>query len=297
MTKDSYLRRLGAGARKLLGAVGYELVRRHYYSPIPDLDRLPPDVWSRQSTLAGVQFDTRAGLAFVRENLTPYLAEYDPPLGPTSDAHRFYLSNGFYEGLDAETLYAMVRHLQPKRIVELGSGFSTLVIADARARNDAHDVSCHHVYDPYPQRRLEPAIRHLAELHQIPAAEVPTEAFTRLQAGDLLFVDTTHTVKIASDVNRIILEVLPTLSPGVYVHFHDIYLPWEYPREFLVERRFFWAEQYLLQAFLSFNRAFEPLFGTHALKRAFPDAIVALVPSAADAPRPSAFWLKRVDDE
>jgi hypothetical protein len=110
-----------------------------------------------------------------------------------------------------------------------------------------------------------------------------------------LFVDTTHTVKIAGDVNRIVLDVLPILAPGVMVHFHDIYLPWEYPREFIVERRFFWAEQDLLQAFLAFNQQFEVLFATHALHRRQAKAVAELVPETVGA-TPGALWLRRVDD-
>src|SRR5206468_1730052 len=115
-----------------------------------------------------------------------------------------------------------------------------------------------------------------------------------LGPDDVLFVDTTHTVKVGGDVNRVILDVLPTLAPGVHVHIHDIYLPWEYPREFLAERSFYWAEQFLLQAFLAFNDRFEILFGTHALVRRYPDRIRTLIPGTGRGVSPSAFWFRRV---
>jgi hypothetical protein len=275
---------------------GYDLVRRHYYSPVPDLERLAHEVWSVRSDLRGVKFEIAAGLRFLREELAPFIAEYHPPLTSGSDPREFYLENGFYEGLDAETLFGMVRHVRPNKVIELGSGFSSLVIADARARNGAsNDPVGHEVYDPHPPTHLLPVLQEVTAFRPLEATKIPFDAFAALKAGDMLFVDTTHTVKIGGDVNRVVLDVLPLLKPGVYVHFHDIFLPWEYPKAFVLERRFYWAEQYLLQAFLAFNGEYEVLFGTHALKRVYPEAVEELVPSAARSRWPSAFWLRRVD--
>jgi hypothetical protein len=128
------------------------------------------------------------------------------------------------------------------------------------------------------------------------AADVPDEQFFELTAGDLLFIDTTHTVKIGGEVNRLILEVLPRIAPGVLIHIHDIYLPWEYPRSFLFEQRFFWAEQYLLQAFLAFNREFEVMIGAHAVARDYPDELSRLVPAGRTDTPPSAFWIRRISE-
>jgi hypothetical protein len=281
-------RAVKGGARKL----GFDVVGKHYYSPIPDLSGLPHHLWEDESELLGVRFDSDAGLEFARRDLAPFLAEYDPPRQPTGYPRDFYLENGFYGSVDAELLYAVVRHVAPRRVVELGSGASTLVIADARARNQRAD-SDHRVFDPFPRPELVDVLSGVAELHRVPATEIALDEFLRLEAGDVLFVDTTHTVKIGSEVNRIILEILPVLSPGVFVHFHDIFLPWEYPRE-LLDLGFFWAEQYLLQAFLSFNDSFEILLSAHALHRRYPDEVNSLVRSAPANVDPSSFWLRRV---
>jgi hypothetical protein len=291
-----FARRTGA-SKRLKSAVrrlGFDLVRRHYYSPIPDVAELPSDIWSRESDIRGVDFDIAKGLEFVQRELSPFLAEYSPPAEPTGDPRQFYLENRFYESVDAETLYAMIRRLAPGRIVELGSGMSTLVMADARARAALED-SEYVVYDPYPAPELTDTLAEVARLAPVSVTDIPLADFRSLRSGDVLFVDTTHTVKVGGDVNRIVLDVLPILAPGVYVHFHDIYLPWEYPREFLAERSFFWAEQYLVQAFLAFNRHFEVLFGTHGLQRLFPEELARLVPSARPGILPSAFWLRRVE--
>lgn len=280
---------LKSGVRRL----GYDLVQRHYYSPIPDLESLSAEVWSRESELAGLRFDPSAGLTFLETELRGHLAEYTPPRSPSNNPREFYLNNGFYESVDAELLYAMVRRFEPERIVELGSGMSTLVIADARSAESGSGQGHHVVYDPYPRGDLAREITQVAELRPASATDVPAAVFDDLRSGDLLFVDTTHTVKVGSDVNRIILDVLPKLNAGVIVHFHDIFLPWEYPRDLLAERSFFWAEQYLLQAFLSFNREFEILVSAHSLQRMFPDALSQLIPSATPEARPSAFWIRR----
>ena len=280
---------LHRGAR----ALGYDLVKRHYYSEVPDLAALDPGIWTRRSALAGVDFPPDEGLSFVRDQLAEAIAEFDAPLQATADPGQFHFRNTFYEGLDAETLYAMVRRFAPRRVVELGSGLSTLVIARARERNGAAGSAGHDVYDPFSRPELRDALDAVCRLHPVSATDVPLAEFASLQAGDLLFVDTTHTVKIGSDVNRVVLDVLPVLAPGVIVHVHDIYLPYEYPIHFFTELGFSWAEQYLLQAFLCLNDDFEILFGNAVLARERREEIRALVPSVAGSARPSAFWLRR----
>lgn len=275
-------------------ALGFDLLRRHYYSPVPNLAELPANTWTRKSPLRGLQFDVPAGLAFVESQLAAHISEYAPPLAPTGEPRDFYMDNSLYGSVDAATLYAMVRRFSPRRILELGSGLSSLVIADARSRNGRHTGGSHVVYDPYPRPDLAAVLKRVSALRAVSATEVPFSEFEALRSGDMLFVDTTHTVKIGGEVNRVILDVLPILAPGVLVHFHDVYLPWEYPREFLTERSFFWTEQYLLQAFLAFNREFEVLFSAHALQRDFPEALAKLVSSARLGTPPSALWLRRV---
>jgi predicted O-methyltransferase YrrM len=290
-------RNLGASKalRSAFGRAGFDLIRRHYYSPIPDLASLSPEVWKRESELPGVRFNHEAGLEFVERELADMVREYAPPREPTGNPRDFYLDNGLYESGDAELLYAMIRRFAPARVIELGSGMSTLVIGDALAQREDNDQAHHIVCDPYPRDELRSAFESVAELRAVSATEVPLSEFAALGAGDVLFVDTTHTVKIGGEVNRIILEVLPILAPGVIVHVHDIYLPWEYPREFMEERNFFWNEQYLLQAFLAFNDRFEILFGSHALARRFPGQLRNFLPTGAVGSHPSAFWMRRSD--
>lgn len=281
---------LKTGARRL----GFDVLPQHYYSPIPDLDSLPETLWTEPSELRGIDFDLPRQLAFVQEALAGYIQEFDAPRERGEDPAAFFLENRMYGSVDAELLYGVVRHFKPRRVLELGSGYSSLLIGQALERNREDGVEAtHRLYDPYARAELAPRLREIADVVDAGVTDVPLEDFRGLGDGDVLFVDTTHTVKVGGDVNRVVLDVLPLLAPGVVVHFHDIFLPWEYPRDWIVRRGRFWAEQYLLQAFLVHNEAWRVLAGAHALIRAFPDEIGRLVPSYRPGVEGGALWLRR----
>jgi hypothetical protein len=274
---------------------GFDIVRRDYYSPIPDLSRLPEDVWTRRSALGGVDLATDSAMEFVQRRLGPAIAELDIPFEDPGVAGKFFLANTGFGTVDAELLYAMVRSMRPRRVVELGSGYTTLLINMACRRNAAEGVdTAHDIFDPYPRPHiLGDALAPPSRLTATSATDVSPVLFSVLERDDILFVDTTHTVKLASDVNFIVLEVLPVLQPGVIVHFHDIFLPWEYPRRWLSEMQWYWAEQYLLQAFLAYNQSFEVLVPAHALARDHPERLAAVIPSFAPPAAPGSMWLRR----
>lgn len=273
----------------------YDLVPHNYYSPVPDLTLLPDDIWERRNRLGGVELNVDTAIALIEDELAEYVAEFDFPVDGPRPPGEFFLDNTNYGAVDAELLYAMVRSRKPLRVVELGSGMTTLLIGAAARRNAADGVATEHLaYDPYPRAQI------LGEQPPPPtrfepkgATEVPLEDFGRLEDGDFLFVDTTHTVKLGSDVNYVVLDVLPTLAPGVIVHFHDIFLPWEYPREWFESMDYFWAEQYLIQAFLAFNDDFEVLIPVNAVAVEHPDRLTKAIPSFIPGRRPGALWLRR----
>lgn len=273
--------------RRVLARLGFQLVVNNYDSPIPDLNELDPEVFGQAAPMRGVEFELDRQFELLERELADYCKEFDPPL-TVRDAgpQRFYLRNGTYESVDAELLYAIVRRFAPARIIELGSGFSTLIITEALQRNDADGVL--ETYDPYRSDLLAPGMI----VTPLRAQEIADDAFQQLQSGDLLFVDTSHTVKLGGDVNRIVLEVLPILAPGVIVHFHDIFLPYPYSRAHL-EDAHFWTEQYLLQAFLTENRSWEVLLAAHGLARAAPERLAASIPSFGPGVNPGAFWIRR----
>jgi hypothetical protein len=283
-------------ARRTLEPVGYQLTRRHFYSPIPIVEELPASLWQSPSELIGVDLRVTEALALLNGPLLPHLSELRPPLNPTEPG-RFWLHNNSYESVDAETLYAILRHLKPARVHELGSGASSHLIHLAGAANAAEGSPLEHtVFDPFPYQASPMGPVRSATTHPIRTEDIDPARFAELSAGDVLFVDTTHTVRTGGDVTHIFLEILPRLRPGVTIHVHDIFLPYEYPREWVVDQRRAWAEQYLLQAFLAFNRDFEVLMPNYALARAEPDALRRAIPSFdPQTVHPGAFWIRRTD--
>jgi hypothetical protein len=276
-------------ARRAAERAGLQLVLKTFYSPIPDLASLPESVWVQADPLRGIELDLDGQAARLQSELAPYIAEFDAAV---DRGLGYEASNPSYPLPDARMLYGVVRDARPRSIVELGSGQTSRVIAAACAANAAAGTEVDYVaYDPYPIADVE-SLAGLSALHRVPAQEVPEDVFERLGSGDILFVDTTHTVKIGSDVNHIVLRVLPLLAPGVLVHFHDICLPYEYPRYLLEDYALYWAEQYLLQAFLSMNPSYEVRYATDALCRDR-RARVEAAGLAAGGESGSSFWIRR----
>jgi hypothetical protein len=282
-------------ARALANRCGFEIMLKTYYSPLPDLRHLPAETWSDAHPMPGVEFDLDAQAAFLEMNLGEALTEFrpDPSVAPQ---YRYDEQNPSYPLPDARLLFAMIRRLRPRLIVELGSGQTSRVIAQACRRNaaDGHETS-YTAFDPYPTA-IDQGLPGLTDLMNVAAQAVPEQVFGALRSGDVLFVDTTHTVKLGSEVNRIVLDVLPLLAPGVFVHFHDISLPYEYPRYLIEDYALYWAEQYLLHAFLCMNPGFETLCAVHALCRARPE-IARSIGLAAAGETGGAFWIRRKQPE
>jgi hypothetical protein len=268
---------------------GYHVVPRHFYSPLPDLDELPDDVYDRVFSMGGVAFGEAAQLELLEGELRDYVAEF-PEHGPPG----YDFENGGYESIESELLYAIIRRFKPRRVLEVGTGFSTLITSAAGKVNAAEGSPLHFIsVDPDPTGNTSKVLDPSVEMEQRPVRiqDVPPEDFEALESGDIFFIDGTHQVRLDSDVNFVVLEVLPRLKPGVIVHAHDIYLPYEYPRYFV--ERFYWTEQYLLHAFLACNPSFEVMLASHFLTRAHPGRVASIFPSFDRHRLPSAFWLRR----
>lgn len=290
--KKLYPQPVRAIARKL----GYDVVRSDFYSPIPDLTAISDRRWRQPAPVPGIDLRIEASLSFLREELAPYVTEYSPPDHPPPTRHGYIRINGMYPMVDGEILYAMVRHLRPPRIVEIGAGFSTAVISDALARSASEGQApvSREVFDPFPSESTGMAA---VPIQPLRAQEIPVETLMGLRSGDFLIIDTTHTVVPFGDVTRLLLEIVPALAPGVVVHIHDFFRPYEYPRRFIAEDGVYWQEQYLVQALLACNDDFEVLIANYALVRAHPRSVADVIPGADclpdDAPG-SALWIRRV---
>ncbi len=183
----------------------------------------------------------------------------------------------------------MVRHFRPRLVIEVGSGFSSLVLRDAAAKNNSSPLIC---IEPFPRDFLREGFPGLRSLIEKKVQDIDLEFFFQLESGDILFIDSSHTVKIGGDVNYLFLEVLPRLKPGVIVHVHDIFLPFDYRRDWVLDELRFWTEQYLLQAFLSFNSEFEVLMANSYLNHCHKEDLKATFPSLSSWGGGS-FWMRR----
>lgn len=289
------VRRLATAAvKRLAPRLGLDVVAHTVYSPIPGRPPAGSGIWTERFPTPDIELDSVAHIEHLETRLARFLTEFRPPLESHGDGSDFHLRNGYYGPVDAEVLYAMIRYHRPRRVLELGSGYSTLVSARACAANarEGRSVDLTAV-DPAPRLPLDPAPAGLTQLEQRSVAEIPRERFLALESGDILFIDTSHTVKLGSEVNLLILQILPLLCQGVLVHFHDIFLPYEYPREWF-ERGTYPNEQYLLQAFLSGNSAWRVIFAAYAASREHPQRLARVIPTLREVDHaPSAFWLRR----
>lgn len=238
-------------------------------------------------------------LALLSRFSSEFKKEYEAiPRQRTSDPHQFYLLNVSFVSVDAEILYCMIRYYKPRRIIEIGSGMSTLLMAQAVMQNKAEHPSyaCDFLaIDPYPKEFLRNSLPGLSRLVRTKVQEVALSEFTKLGVNDVLFIDSSHVLTIGSDVQFEFLEILPRLERGVIVHVHDIFLPVEYPMDWIQERHWFFNEQYLLQVFLAFNDSFETLWAASWMHLRHADRLAAAFRSyVKDEVQPGSFWLRRI---
>lgn len=293
---------------------GINVTPCHFYWPIPRLKELALSAWPR------VQHESRLDyrVAEQKEMLRSLAADYAPEMGFAENAScpgwEYHRNNGLFETVDADIAYALMRRRKPRRIVEVGSGFSTRLLASAVRRNTAEGAPCELVsIDPFPDAVLCGGIDGLSNVLRMPVQQAPETVFDALEAGDVLFIDSSHVVGVGSDVVRLVLDVLPRLHRGVLVHLHDIFLPENYPPEMVFDSLCFWSEQYLLEAFLLFNREFRIVWSASLMQSAAVREIEAAIPQwrhswsrlspqnrqfipTADRQHvwPSSFWMERV---
>ena len=235
---------------------GFHVTPVHFYQPIPDTQTLPQTLWNQPSKLVGVDMNDSMQLDLLRNEFPKFRDEYEQfPTKPTANPAQFYLNNGPFDRMDALVAYCMVRHFRPRLIIEVGGGFSSLLLGQALQKNgNVSNLVC---IEPYPPKFLKRGFPGLHSLIEKKVQDVDLGFFSELRRDDMLFIDSSHTVKIGGDVNYLFLEVLPRLNPGVIVHIHDIFFPFDYPRDWVINKLRFWTEQYLLQTFLTFNSEFE----------------------------------------
>jgi predicted O-methyltransferase YrrM len=277
---------------------GWHLTPNHFYSVIPDTQVLPDSLWTTESELPGIDMRGEAQLAFLAEAVDKFGDELNSMPLEREDAGpgHYYVNNAAFESVDVHALHSMVRMYKPSRIVEIGSGWSTLVSLAALDLNKAEGSAGRlTAIEPYPHGFVKDAVNAHpdAELVDEQVQGVPLETFLSLGENDILFIDSSHVLKIGSDVQYEFLEVL---RPGVLVHVHDIFLPGEYPKDWVYgEEHRFWNEQYLLQAFLTDNARVEVAWASNWMHRRHPDELEKALDSYDRTTRfPGSFWFRRV---
>lgn len=232
----------------------------HFYSPIPNLEEIKEseDQIFNYNTkeIKGVDLNVDTQLNYLNK-----IIEFYPDL-PFEDEQkeglRYKFENGSYSYSDAIFLYGMIRNLKPSKIIEVGCGFSSCVILDTNELFFDNSINTTFI-EPYPDL-LYSLIKStdLDRIMVIPKKlqTVDLNIFKTLNEGDILFIDSTHVSRAGSDVNYLFFEMLPSLNKGVHVHFHDVFYPFEYPKEWIYSGRA-WNEDYLLRAFLQYNNTFE----------------------------------------
>ncbi len=291
------LRRLAFDPRyfDLWQAQGFHVSPVHYYQPIPDTREIDPSVWKRHSRIRGLDIRAEQQKELLNIFTARFKNEYDRfPRGHESRDFRFYLGNTAFEAVDAEILFCMIRYFKPKTICEIGSGWSTLLAADALSGN-RRDGSPGKLIaiEPYPPEFLSASIPEEVELLRRPVQKVALTQFEALRENDILFIDSSHVCTIGSDVQYEVLEILPQLNPGVLIHIHDIFLPTEYPKEWVLDRHHFWNEQYIVQAFLCFNDTFEILWAGQWMHLTHPELLVEAFTSYQSGVSPASLWFRR----
>ncbi|MDQ1713254.1 MAG: hypothetical protein QOE45_2704 [Frankiaceae bacterium] len=245
----------------------------HFYSPIPsraDLETYADLIWRERTELPGIDLRAAEQLA-----LLPRLADAAATVFRSGEG-RYNPVNDQFSWKDGVTLAGMLALHRPPRVVEVGSGWSSALTLDVRDRLPDWDPELTFV-EPYPARLeslLRPGDEHGVTIHTKPVQDVDPNVITRLEAGDLLFIDSTHVSRAGSDVNVLLLDLVPRLRPGVLVQVHDVFWPFEYPRDWLDEGRF-WNEDYVLRALLVGNPSLRIVWFNAWLDATHHDAVSA----------------------
>jgi predicted O-methyltransferase YrrM len=289
---------------KVLGLAGLNIVRRgDYYSTLPRLDELArnKDRWNKPSALAGIRYDPES----MRSLLFELHSRWNDDFERTAGEYAANQQRGFgpgYPKFDARILYYLLREWKPRRYLEIGSGLSTFYASLAAGKNAENGstlrMTCVEPF-PYGALRTIPNI----EIRQDFAQNVPLTEFETLEAGDVLFIDSSHALKIDSDVSWLLLEVLPRLKSGVYVHIHDIPFPYNVPfpaSKWIFGDRWpvYWNEAMAVQAFLAFNSAYEIVLSAPMLRHLDESGLQSrfsdYVPLDREEDPFSALWIRRI---
>lgn len=277
--------------RRALLHVGVFPIENHYYEPQFDFSSLDTPLADTR-LLPGIDWNIQGQLSHLEKLV--FAEELDEIFSESGSAPTFYFGNGKFESGDAEFWYQQIRLAQPRRIIEIGSGYSTLIANKAINRNRQQDSAydCRHIcIEPYEMPWLESLG---VEVVREKIEDVDIGLFSELGPNDILFIDSSHIIRPQGDVLTEYLAILPTLKDGVIVHVHDIFSPANYPENWLKHRVKFWNEQYLLEAFLTQNKEWKLLATLNFLHHSHFDALKSVAPFLTPDREPGSFYMQKV---
>lgn len=281
--------------RRGLSAAGVFPLVDQYYEPLINFSLLRHPL-EQPRNLPGVDLNVSEQLQLLqRMTFRDELRELmNGPRSQDGTARKYVADNGYFDAGDAEFWYSLIRLNKPRQIIEIGSGNSTLVAIAALKKNSSEPggVSCRHVcIEPYEMPWLEQSG---VEVLRARVETVDQEIFRQLQAGDILFIDSSHVIRPQGDVLCEFLELLPILQPGVIVHVHDIFTPRDYPTDWVVGHVRLWAEQYLLEAYLSENARWKIIGALNFLKHDHFSALQQACPALTSTHEPASFYMQKL---
>ena len=275
-------------------AAGFHVYPRIFASPFPLQEEIDWPGLEKRRFLPFIDFREDVALERV-EKLSRFSSELDSvAYEQSSPDAAFWFNNGSFTDFDSAALHAVLRDRKPKRYIELGCGFSSFISSHALALNGRDGVPCDAAYvDPEPRRDLNKMLA-MGRVVRERVQALPLDFFTRLEANDVLFIDTSHVLKVQSDVTRLLIEIIPSLASGVWIHFHDVFSPYDYPADFVgMKIRLTCNEQYALECFLTGGKRCEVMLPLYLLWREHRSALQALFPRGKT--RPHSFWIQKQD--
>lgn len=279
--------------RRVFEDAGVKVLPCNFYSSVPSIAEIE-NSFEYSSDLPPYADSSIFGLPETSRDLLELLTGYSSEFQPAEEGSEelpvgYFWGNSQFSYSDAMSYYALLRHLKPNRVIEIGAGFSTLVALDAISKNGMGEIIC---VEPFPKAFLEQSDKIILE--KVSAQELTVEWLNRkLNDGDFLFIDSTHTVKTGSDCLHIYLRLLPYLKRDIYVHVHDVFLPYGLPKNWLMDHHIYWTEQYLLLALLLDNPKVEFLFGSRYHQWANEELLRKFMHGRA-TPRGGSFWFRYV---
>lgn len=280
--------------RRELHAAGINVLPQNFYSSIPSIEEIQNsfEYTEENPPYLNKQIFNKEALQHANDllaELTKYSVEFSPPDDEEKGNHEgFYWNNSQFTLSDAMSYYSFIRKVKPKKIIEIGSGFSTLVAINALKKNGSGELIC---IEPYPRDFL--LDNDYVQLKKLKAQDLSIEELNAiLSDGDILFIDSTHTVKSGSDCLHIYLRLLPEINSSIYVHVHDIFFPFSLPKEWLLDHHIYWSEQYLLMALLMDTKRYEFLYGSHFHLWANPQELSLLMHGRTKTSEGGSLWFR-----